>query len=558
MNAAGQTTRVSVSKMENGLYANVGLDMEGRNWFSASDRITHQQGTTSNPLLLHSFDFNNNQLQNQTVYGSMPLEPSSNSNHIGIGAAVSSNINNHSTMFHPLHPDALSYAASLQNQFPRNSLPIPGPSLVYPLEMAANYQVPNDSAVPFGYGGLNMMSNCSPELVSCWLTPSNIDCGVEFSTENHPPCCKISNEQLSLSLATSQNSVVNNGNNANRGRRHCLDVEGYEEQTCSGSKELSLSCGTYRGGGFSEVVSGSRYLNVVQEILAQIASCSLENLDSSCGRRSIVTTTGGASSQPSLCSPPSWRQSDKGEAIRSEEEHQHQGAFEVQLDPALQKRALQAKKAQLLSLLQMVDDRYNQCVDEIHTVVSAFHAATELDPQIHTRFALQTISFLYKDLKERISNQILVMGGQEEGCPDACNYLEKQWSLRQLKKKEHQFWRPQRGLPERSVSVLRAWMFQNFLHPYPKDAEKHLLAVKSGLTRSQVSNWFINARVRVWKPMIEEMYAEMNRRKGANSIISSSSNVTTSQISIRNPIHLPPLPGFGMVSQIEQCDDHDI
>ena len=29
----------------------------------------------------------------------------------------------------------------------------------------------------------------------------------------------------------------------------------------------------------------------------------------------------------------------------------------------------------------------------------------------------------------------------------------------------------------------------------------------------QVSNWFINARVRLWKPLIEEMHAEMDRRK---------------------------------------------
>jgi len=29
----------------------------------------------------------------------------------------------------------------------------------------------------------------------------------------------------------------------------------------------------------------------------------------------------------------------------------------------------------------------------------------------------------------------------------------------------HNIWRPQRGLPERAVSVLRAWLFEHFLHP---------------------------------------------------------------------------------------------
>jgi hypothetical protein len=31
----------------------------------------------------------------------------------------------------------------------------------------------------------------------------------------------------------------------------------------------------------------------------------------------------------------------------------------------------------------------------------------------------------------------------------------------------------------------------------------------------QVSNWFINARVRLWKPMIEEMYQDLKRSSGA-------------------------------------------
>lgn len=35
-----------------------------------------------------------------------------------------------------------------------------------------------------------------------------------------------------------------------------------------------------------------------------------------------------------------------------------------------------------------------------------------------------------------------------------------------------------------------------------------MLARQTGLSRGQVSNWFINARVRLWKPMVEEMYKE--------------------------------------------------
>ncbi|KAK8596687.1 hypothetical protein V6N12_065167 [Hibiscus sabdariffa] len=43
---------------------------------------------------------------------------------------------------------------------------------------------------------------------------------------------------------------------------------------------------------------------------------------------------------------------------------------------------------------------------------------------------------------------------------------------------------------------------------YPTDSKKLTLASQTCLTKNQVSNWFINARVRPWKPMIEEMYKE--------------------------------------------------
>ncbi|XP_011009706.1 PREDICTED: homeobox protein ATH1-like isoform X2 [Populus euphratica] len=323
-----------------------------------------------------------------------------------------------------------------------------------------------------------------------WITSN----GVNVSADECFASGKLTNE-LSLSLATSQPSV--------------MDSRSIPDQ----SSEITLN---HVARHFSKE---TRYLHVIQEILAQIASYSLENLDQGFKTGASTLFSSSYIMEGGFPLMGFYKSPDGNDRL------------DVQMDPALQKRALEAKRTQLLTLLQLVDERYSQCLDEIHTVISAFHAATELDPQIHTRFSLQTISFLYKRLRERISNQILAMGAhldsgntiETEGS-FGTSYLQKQWTLQQLKKNDHQLWRPQRGLPERSVSVLRAWMFQNFLHPYPKDAEKHLLAAKSGLTRSQVSNWFINARVRLWKPMIEEMYAEMNRRKAHQNEEGTNSN----------------------------------
>eukprot|EP00210_Caulerpa_lentillifera_P002959 g2826.t1 len=43
--------------------------------------------------------------------------------------------------------------------------------------------------------------------------------------------------------------------------------------------------------------------------------------------------------------------------------------------------------------------------------------------------------------------------------------------------------------------VLREWLYQHFDRPYPTDRDKMILSNVTGLTRTQVSNWFINARV---------------------------------------------------------------
>ncbi|KAK4793017.1 hypothetical protein SAY86_023452 [Trapa natans] len=303
--------------------------------------------------------------------------------------------------------------------------------------------------------------------------------------------------ELSLSLATSQPSVVCSENAVDQLQETSND-EKADQTSCNG-RDVPLQLLSCRSMKFSVLISRSKYLTAIQEILAQITSYALGSLG-----------------------PVSYLSAGSGAGISND--FSLSGQDIIMAEPTGRAWEYEGRKAQLLNLLQVVDDGYNQCLDEFHTVISAFHAATELDPKMHARFALQTVSMMYKNLRERISSHILLMGEwenfhgpgessaeRERSLEDL--FLQRQWALQQLKRKDHQLWRPQRGLPEKSVSVLRAWMFQNFLHPYPKDAEKHLLALKSGLTRSQVSNWFINARVRLWKPMIEEMCVELNGRK---------------------------------------------
>ncbi|XP_042492513.1 homeobox protein ATH1-like [Macadamia integrifolia] len=358
---------------------------------------------------------------------------------------------------------------------------------------------------------------------SAWITSKKSNYSADDSYTYRMP-----NNELSLSLATCQPSITTvptiphqcSEISCSGFTRHSLHEVGLgtgldSEQTCSKSKELSLSYGSYKFFNISHILSGSKYLHVAQQILTEIASHSIGNLDNisyspgQIGNGAKISFSSNCSDMREISVDSDESQYSAG-AVRSKD----------QIKFTLQRQEIEAKKTQLQALLELVDNRYNHCLDEIHTVISAFHAATELDPQIHARFVLQKVSLLYKSLRERITNQILAIGEDlssgrnREGTSFKSSFIQKQWALQQLRRRDHQTWRPQRGLPEKSVSVLRAWMFENFLHPYPKDAEKHLLAIRSGLTRNQVSNWFINARVRLWKPMIEEMYSEMNIRKG--------------------------------------------
>ncbi|KAK4426320.1 BEL1-like homeodomain protein 2 [Sesamum alatum] len=171
-----------------------------------------------------------------------------------------------------------------------------------------------------------------------------------------------------------------------------------------------------------------------------------------------------------------------------------------------------------------VDRRYNHYCDQMQMVVNSFDMVMGLGAAVpYTCLAQKAMSRHFRCLKDAISDQLkhscellgekdAAASGLTKGETPRLRMLEQslrqQRAFNQMGMMEQEAWRPQRGLPERSVNILRAWLFEHFLNPYPSDADKLLLARQTGLSRNQVSNWFINARVRLWKPMVEEMYQQ--------------------------------------------------
>ncbi|PKU82062.1 homeobox protein BEL1 homolog [Dendrobium catenatum] len=218
---------------------------------------------------------------------------------------------------------------------------------------------------------------------------------------------------------------------------------------------------------------------------------------------------------------------------------------------------LQKRKAKLLSMLEEVDRRYKRYCEQMKAVVSSFEdIAGEGAARTYSQLASKAMSRHFRCLRDGINGQIKAtrraMGENEAAATatgltrgetprlkllDQC--LRQQKAFQQAGMMESHPWRPQRGLPDRSVSILRAWLFEHFLHPYPSDVDKHILARQTGLSRSQVSNWFINARVRLWKPMVEEMYMEELKEDDKNSQSSHATTMQEAGTSCNNPYSNP-------------------
>ncbi|XP_030942835.1 BEL1-like homeodomain protein 6 [Quercus lobata] len=263
-------------------------------------------------------------------------------------------------------------------------------------------------------------------------------------------------------------------------------------------------------------VPNSKYLKVAQQLLDEVVNVrkALKQADmknESTHEKNSKESDGGSKNENAL--PPSGVSSNPQESA---------GNTPCELSHA-EKQDLQNKLTKLLSMSDEVDRRYKQYYHQMQIVVSSFDVIAGCGAaKPYTALALQTISRHFRCLRDAITGQIRAtrksLGEQDTSGSSrgvgitrlryVDQHLKQQRALQQLGMMQQHAWRPQRGLPESSVSILRAWLFEHFLHPYPKDSDKIMLARQTGLTRSQVSNWFINARVRLWKPMVEEMYKE--------------------------------------------------
>lgn len=209
------------------------------------------------------------------------------------------------------------------------------------------------------------------------------------------------------------------------------------------------------------------------------------------------------------------------------------------LDDSSMGKEQQWKRTKLVSMLDEVCKGYTHYYQQAQAVIQAFESVAGLSSAApYVSMALQTMSKQFKSLANLISGHLLDLTNKafgkevinKEAVPSfrmtncaACGPR----AANNAAFKQQPVWRPQRGLPERAVAVLRKWLFEHFLHPYPTDIDKQMLAKQTGLSRNQVSNWFINARVRLWKPMVEEIHSLEMRQ--SNKVPSFDKNFNFSE-----------------------------
>ena len=80
------------------------------------------------------------------------------------------------------------------------------------------------------------------------------------------------------------------------------------------------------------------------------------------------------------------------------------------------------------------------------------------------------------------------------------------------------------SLPAHAVDYLKAWIMspEHINHPYPTEKEKSKILADTGIDLKRLNNWFVNNRIRYWKPRIEALQKQQRVEDRSPSDLSSS------------------------------------
>ncbi|XP_072758204.1 homeobox protein PKNOX2 [Anoplolepis gracilipes] len=149
---------------------------------------------------------------------------------------------------------------------------------------------------------------------------------------------------------------------------------------------------------------------------------------------------------------------------------------------------------------------------------SAVHGSTPLSQIGAHGCAPVNDMYLGQDITVAGSPSPVASEDEEEGSSNAAsnhagNHRSNHGSARKGRQK--------RGvLPKHATSIMRTWLFQHLVHPYPTEDEKRQIASQTNLTLLQVNNWFINARRRILQPMLDGAGADAASRTGKRHKVS--------------------------------------
>lgn len=114
------------------------------------------------------------------------------------------------------------------------------------------------------------------------------------------------------------------------------------------------------------------------------------------------------------------------------------------------------------------------------------------------------------------------------------------------KKKKSQGRGRSNSLPCHVVEYLKNWLMspEHINHPYPSESEKARMVAETGIEIKRLNNWFVNNRIRFWKPRFEAMQKqqELKKRKLSESNESIISLETNSKPSPRGTRSITPSP----------------